>query len=132
MDPVKFRDCACPGNPHPNGDTVTYRERLPFDANVAALSAIVGGEGDPRANKAWSVYLHAGPLAWNLVDEEGNAVPLSDETLDALPFEDQFEIGDHADDIYGTVVLAPLVRRMRNSSKAGPTKPGSRRRTARS
>lgn len=132
MEPVKFRDCACPGNPHPNGDTVTFRERLPFSANIAALTAIAGGEGDAMANKAWGVYLHEGPIAWNLVDEEGLPVPLDDETLDALPFEDQFEIGDRADDLYGATVLAPLVRRMKTSSGNGLTTSGSRRRGTRS
>lgn len=129
MTPVRFRDCACPGTPHAEGDTVTFREALPFDANVAALAAIFSGEGDPVSSKAWSVYLHSGPLKWNLLDESGEPLPLTREALDALPFADQYEIADHGDTLYGKVVLAPLVRRMKSSSVNGRTTASSRRRT---
>lgn len=129
MDPARFRDCACPGTPHAEGDTITLRERLGFDANVAALSAIFSGDGEPVSSKAWAVYLHEGPIKWNLLDEHGEPVPLTREALDALPFEDQYEIADHGDTLYGTVVLAPLVRRMKSSSASGPTGASSRRRT---
>lgn len=127
MEPVRFRDCACPGTPHPNGDTVTFKPKLSFDENVAALSAIFAGDGPSNANKAWGIYLHAGPVAWNLLDEDGEPVPLTREALDALPFEDQFEIGDRADDIYGETVLTPFRRRMSESSSSGPTTGSSRR-----
>ena len=128
---VRFRDCACPGTPHPNGDTVTYHERLSFEANVAAVTAIFGGDGDANANTAFAVYLHHGPASWNLLDEEGLPVPLDREALDALDFADQWEIADHADDIYRDTVLAPLVRRTRASSATTPTAPTSPRRTRR-
>lgn len=127
MEPVRFRDCACPGTPHPDGDTVTFLERLPFDANVAALSAIFSGEGGANSNKAFSVYLHRGPVAWNLLDDQGQPLPLTVEALDALDFADQWEIADRADDLYGATVLAPLRRRMSASSKNGRTSGGSRR-----
>lgn len=129
MEPVRFRDCACPGTPHPNGDTVTFKPKLSFDENVAAIAAIFGGEGPSASSKAWGVYLRAGPIAWNLVDEELEPVPLTREALEALPFEDQFEIGDLADDVYGETVLAPFLRRMRTSSESGPTTGSSRRRS---
>lgn len=132
MEPVVFRECACPRTPHPNGDTVTFKPKLTFDENVAALSAIFSGDGVGNANKAWGVYLHAGPVAWNLVDEEGKPLELNRENIDALPFEDQFEIGDRADDIYGAVVLAPLVRRTSSLSKNGSTSAGSHRPARRS
>lgn len=126
--PVKFRDCACPGTPHPNGDTVTFRDQLSFAANASAVGMIFSGEGTPMSINAWSVYLFEGPTAWNLLDEDGEAVPLDRAALEALPFEDQYEIADKGDDVYGATVLAPLVRRMKASSKDGPTpKPTSRR-----
>jgi hypothetical protein len=132
MTPVRFRDCACPGTPHPNGDTVTFKPRLSFDENVAALSAIFSGDGVGNANKAWGVYLRHGVVAWNLLDDEGKPVPLTSEALEALPFEDQFEIGDRGDDVYAAVVLAPLRRRTNSSSESGPTTDGSPRPTKRS
>lgn len=131
MTPQKFRDCSCPNTPHPKGDTVTFHEKLPFEANVAALSAIFSGEGESHINKAWKVYLHDGPAAWNLVDAEGDPIPLTREALDELPFEDQWEIADRADDIYQGTVLAPLVRKMKQSSETGPIIDSPPRRTRR-
>jgi hypothetical protein len=131
MTPVRFRACACPGTPHPKGDTVTFHPQLPFEANVAAVSAIFSGDGDSNANKAWAVYLHNGPAAWNLVDAEGEPVPLTREAIDALPFADQWEIADKADDIYQGTVLSPLVRRMSEFSETSPTTESSPRRTKR-
>src|SRR5215212_452686 len=104
----RFRDCSCPGTPHPNGDTVTYPEKLSFDQNVAALNAIFGGEGEPNAQKAFRVYLHA-PVAWNVLDAEGDPVPFNREAIDALGFADQYEIADYGDTLYQGTVLDPLV-----------------------
>lgn len=120
----RFRDCACPGTPHPDGDTVTYPERLTFDQNVMAVSAIFEGDGGPHANKAFRVYLHS-PLAWNVVDADGKPVPLD---VDSLEFADQYEIADYGDTLYAGTVLAPLLRRTAALSKSGPTPAGSRRR----
>ena len=131
MDPVRFRDCRCPGSPHVKGDTVTFHERLPFHANVAAVAAIFNGDGEANVTKAWEVYLHEGPAAWNLIDEDGSPIPLTREALDALPFEDQWEIADRADDVYQGTVLAPLVQRMKASSATTSTEDSSPRRTTR-
>lgn len=125
MDPVRFRDCACPQTPHPDGDTVTYHERLSFDASTRALKAIIRGGGD--ASAAWEVYLFDGPESWNLVDSAGRPLALTHDALEALPFEDQYEIADHADTVFGEQVLAPLVRRMNLSSKPTRTPSTSRR-----
>ena len=119
---VKFRDCACPETPHPKGDTVTFRERLSFDAAARAVAAIYSGEGvHGMSQNAFSVYLHEGPVAWNLVDDKGAPVELTEQALDDLPFADQYEIADAADTIYAGTVLSPLVRRMSKSSAIGPT-----------
>ncbi len=133
MDPFRFRDCACPGTPHKEeGDTVTFRPRLSFPAGVKALRLIFAGDGDPAAANALPVYLVDGPEAWNLVDERGMPVPLTPEALEALPFADQYEIGDQGDTLYGGEVVAPLLRRMSKSSGTGPTTSSSRRRSPRS
>lgn len=122
-----FRDCACPGTPHQDGDIVTYRPKLSFDAAARAVGAIWGTEGEPSAQKGFDIYLHDGPLSWNLVDGEGNAVPLNDDALDALDFADQYEIADYGDTLYRDTVISPLQRRTKSSSKSGPTSAGSRR-----
>ncbi len=129
MEPVKFRDCTCPGTPHPDGDTITFKDRLTFEENVAAVTSIMTGDNIGIVSKAWGIYLHAGPIAWNVLDEQGRAVLLTREVLDGLSFDDQWEIADRADDIYGKVALAPLVRRTSVSSKNGQTSTGSPRRT---
>lgn len=137
MDPFRFRDCACANKPHDgkdgrdDGDTVTFRERLPFAAGVEAISLIFGGK-KPVAINAMDVYLFEGPESWNLLDGSGRAIELTREALEALPFEDQYEIADQGDTLYRDAVVAPLVRRTKGSSKTGPTSGTSRRRTPRS
>jgi hypothetical protein len=137
MTPFRFRDCACPGKPHDgkegrdDGDTVTFRPRLPFSSGVKALRLIFSDTETAAAN-ALPVYLTDGPEAWNLVDERGQPVPLTPEALEDLPFADQYEIGDQGDTLYGGEVVAPLLRRMSKSSETGPTTTSSRRRSPRS
>jgi hypothetical protein len=137
MSPFRFRDCACPGTPHDgkdghdDGDTVTFRDRLSFAAGVEAVRLIFAGSGDPSAMSAMPVYLREGPLAWNLVDARGEAVPLTADALEALPFADQYEIGDQGDTLYSADVIAPLLRRMKRSSATGPTTDTPRRRSRR-
>lgn len=123
----RFRDCACPGTPHDgkdgrdDGDTVTFRSRLSFAAGVRALRLIFSGDGDPAAANALPVYLTEGPEDWNLVDGGGRPVELTTEALEALPFADQYEIGDQGDTLYGGEVVAPLLRRMSKSSESSGT-----------
>lgn len=135
MDPHRFRDCACPGKPHDgkdghdDGDTVTFRARLPFASGVEALRLIFDPDKETHASHALPVYLRDGPEAWNLLDAKGEPVPLTREALEALPFADQYEIGDRGDTLYGGEVLAPLLRRMKKSSATGPTTNTRRRRS---
>lgn len=124
-EPFVFRDCACPGTPHPAGDTVTFREKLSFNANAAALLAV---SQNGQAQDALEVFLTEGLLAWNLIDEEGEAVPLSKAALLALDFTDQYAIANQGDSLYADTVLSPLVRKIARSSGTGPTT-GSPRRT---
>lgn len=128
MDPVRFRDCACPGTPHDEGDTVTFRPRLSFDASVDALKAILNDKPVGNSANAWRVYLFEGPESWNLVDDDGNPVPLDRDALEALDFADQYEIADRADSVFGSQVLSPLVRRMKTFSGNGRTGGRSRSR----
>lgn len=88
---------------------------------MAALSLIYSGEGEPVASKAWRVYFLEGPVSWNLLDADGDPVPLTREALEALDFADQFEIADRGDDIYRDTVLSPLVRKITALSRSGPT-----------
>lgn len=133
--PVRFRDCACPNTPHPEGDIAELRPYLDFPGGAEALRSIthivtVIEEGEEvQATQLipveqWPehlvpVYLRRGVVSWNVVDEDGRPVPL--EALADLRWEDAYELGDKADDLYGGQVLAPLVKRISTSSKAGRT-----------
>ena len=125
----RFRDCTCPGTPHPSGDTVTYLPRLPFDTAARVIGAISDRSGFPTAKNAFGIYLHETPVSWNVLDAEGDPVPLTEEAIDALDFADQFEIADYADTLYQDAVLAPLVRRTSKPSGTGPTSGSSKRRS---
>lgn len=129
----RFRDCACPDSPHPNGDTVTYAPRLSFDTSARVIGSIFnsGSGHEPNITNAFAIYLHEAPVAWNLLDEGGKAVPLNAEALDALPFPDQYDIADYADSLYRDDLLTPLLKRRSEPSGTTPTtgssKPRSRR-----
>jgi hypothetical protein len=38
--PVRFRDCSCPGTPHPDGDVAELRPYLDFAGGAEALAAV--------------------------------------------------------------------------------------------
>ena len=138
----RFRDCACPGTPHPNGDTVTYPRRLPFEVLARVIGAIYDSDHKPNIRNAFDIYLYEAPVSWNVLDEDGDPVPLTREALEELDFADQYEIADYADTLYRDTVLSPLVRRMSKLSETGltddssetpsPSSPGPRGRRGRS
>ena len=137
--PVRFRDCTCPDTPHPDGDVAELRPYLDYPGGAEALAAIrramdettAAAEADPTldadamrtalmAEYAVPVFIRRGVVAWNVVDDDG-PVPVTRAALDALRWEDAYELGDRADDIYGGQVLAPLVKRISTSSSNGRT-----------
>jgi len=132
--PVRFRDCSCPGTPHPDGDVAELRPFLDYPGGAEALAAIqkAGDDTDRFAELLGPVFIRRGVVSWNLLDAEGEPVPVTREALDGLRWEDAYELADRADDIYGAQVLAPLVRRMSNSSKNGRTSGSTRPRAKRS
>lgn len=131
--PVRFRDCSCPGTPHPDGDIAELRPYLDYPGGAEALAAI-GALGDDVARFAevlGPIFIRRGVVEWNVVDEDG-PVPVTREALEALRWEDAYELADRADDLYGGQVLAPLVKRMNGSSKAGRTGASTRQPARRS
>ena len=120
--PVRFRDCSCPGNPHPDGDIAELRPFLDYAGGAEALAAI-GSLGDDTSRFAellGPIFIRRGVVSWNLVDEDGEPVPLHP-ALEELRWEDAYELADKADDLYGGQVLAPLVKRMSALTKATRT-----------
>lgn len=125
--PVRFRDCTCPGTPHTgrdgadDGDIVVLRPALGFAAGAEALRAMIESDGDLNriAELVGPVYLRVGPQAWNVLADSGPA-PLS--AVADLPYSDAYPIVEAADSLYSEVVMAPLLKRM--SGLSGPTSNG--------
>jgi hypothetical protein len=126
--PVRFRDCSCPGTPHPDGDVAELRPFLDYAGGAEALAAIQSVADDTArfAEVLGPVFIRRGVVGWNLLDDDGDPVPVTREALDALRWEDAYELADKADDLYGGQVLAPLVKRMSASSKNGRTSASTR------
>ncbi len=136
---VRFRDCTCPETPHSgpspewgdlDGDVVELRPFLDLSGGAEALratrSAIAAAGNDVEkatefmAEYVGPVYVRRGVLRWNVVDENG-PVACTPEAIAALPWVEAYEIADRADDLYGGSVLAPLVKRIVDSSAIGST-----------
>lgn len=132
--PVRFRDCTCPGTPHDEGDIAYLRPYLDYPGGAEALASVTNVAEDGSTSLAdvgeWPerigpVFIRRGVVEWNVVDENG-PVPVTREALEALRWEDAYELADRADDLYGGQVLAPLLRRMPTSSRAGRTNGSTR------
>jgi hypothetical protein len=128
--PVRFRDCSCPGSPHPEGDVAELRPYLDYPGGAEALAAIASVADDPDrfAEVLGPIFIRRGVVGWNVLDAEGDPVPVTREALDALRWEDAYELADRADDLYGGQVLAPLVKRMAKPSPTGRTGASTRTR----
>jgi hypothetical protein len=134
--PVRFRDCTCPGTPHPDGDIAELRPFLDYPGGAEALASVTiindDGTSSFRPTVDWPqhigpVYIRRGVVAWNVVDEDGDPVPVTPEALDGLRWEEAYELADRADDLYGGQVLAPLAKRVSELTKVGRTNGSTRR-----
>jgi hypothetical protein len=120
---VRFRDCSCPGSPHPDGDVAYLRPYLDYPGGAEALAALRAIADKPSrvAEVLGPIFIRRGVVSWNVVDEDGDPVPVTSEALDELRWEDAYELADRADDLYGGQVLAPLVKKTNESMKTGRT-----------
>lgn len=128
--PVVIGPCECPGEPHDDGDVVYLSPVLSAPGGMAAQGAIEAADGGRDLVRLqellWRVYRDHGITSWNLVDEDGEPVPLTSENLEqALPFGKGGRlVADKADDLYAQDVLTPFVERIERlkRSAAGMTK----------
>ena len=127
-------ECVCPVRSdgavrHPDGDTVTLRERLDFRSALTARNTVILiKQEDEQADAAailaalTEVYLLMGITSWTVVDARGKPVPVSRDAvrdlMDKHP-DAAMEIGDEADGLYSEAVITPLVARA--SSYSPPT-----------
>lgn len=127
--------CPCPGTPHPDGDDVYLRPKLGLAGGVALQSLFTGylreaSEGkhsvDMQELTGMLVegYLLNGIVGWTLVDDKGVPLPLDKDAVREQLLSDfvlSEKIGDVADDLYYTPVLAPLLSRLSDSLQTSPT-----------
>ena len=76
---VRLSRCYCPGEPHPDGDRFVLHAELPIPAGIAAITALaqVGASGDAAAALINALLLNGGISEWNLLDGEGNRLPIN-------------------------------------------------------
>lgn len=117
--------CPCPGSPHPDGDTVTLRDKPTFHMGTTAL----GWAGRqtvsdvPSTGEIMEVYLRDGIIDWTFVEEDGTPRALNNEGIDWLleDYELAFPIAEQAAELYTDRIFDPLVKRISNSSRTGLT-----------
>ncbi len=128
--------CPCPGTPHPDGDTVTLRERLDFRGALAVRNNIgiaraEAGEDLDTADVLAVLsegYLLHGITAWTLVGDDGKPVGVSRAAIRERILERTdlaYLLADAADDLYAEQVVLPLVARASMSSPPTPTGPST-------
>lgn len=145
MNFVRVRDCACPGAPHRepraypgidepvDGDLVFLSDKasLPLGLAIRAdrnrvMGRYAEGEIDKteisgELSSSWMVdYVKFGTTGWNLLDEIGDPVP-----FDRRVLVDDFELGnpvaERLDDLFGAIVIGPLLPKRRKPSQRGLT-----------
>lgn len=126
-------ECLCPPNAagearHPDGDTITLRERLDFRAAATVRNRLaVANEENLIEGEILAVlvetYLLLGITAWSVVDEKGKPVPPSRENIAEYlltNYDAATAVGNAADELYTKAVILPLLNRASSSSPPTP------------
>lgn len=123
--------CPCPGTPHPDGDTVTLRDRFGFrDARTIRneVGMLYGEDRPPSAALILATlsdgYVRAGIERWTLVDAKGEALAITPDTVDEFLAANPLaadELADKADELYSAAVVGPLAMRAARSLPPSPT-----------
>jgi hypothetical protein len=126
MTLVRFRDCACPGMPHPEtGDVVYLADKLPLPGVMAFYFSVStwpdSASVADRVGWMAEIFVRHGVTGWNLLDEGGSARPLDVEELIADGAE-SYAIGEKASELYQERIFKrPLVSAASTSSPPTPT-----------
>lgn len=126
--------CPCPlndtGTPHPDGDTVTLRDRLDHRdvRTIRQAMSLINGDDEAvltaqRLATCVEFYMLLGVASWTFVDEKGKPVPVSHKAIRERLFEaeDVESVSVIAEGRYNPVVLLPLVLGASRSSPPTPT-----------
>lgn len=128
--------CPCPGTPHPDGDTVTLRDKPTLMMGTTALgwAGQQASDGAPSTGHISEVYLTDGILSWTFVEEDGSPKPVNDETLRWLldDYALAYPVAEKAAEVYTDIIFAPLLAQISNSSRTGRTGASTSRSSRRS
>lgn len=120
--------CPCVGTPHPDGDTVTLRDKPTLHMGTTAFSwtNIQVRSKAPTEGEIAELYLTDGISDWTFLLEDGERRPLNDENLRWFldDFELSYPVANAAADLYTEAIYRPLLASVKKVSK--PTK-GARR-----
>lgn len=128
-------ECICPptagGEKRHERDRIDLRPTLGFsDVNTIRMALGVMYTDDPDAGLADVLgvlqerYVLHGIESWTLVDEHGDAVPVTKATIRERLLTHHAvatQVADVADDLYREAVTLPLLLRAVSSSQPGPT-----------
>lgn len=115
--------CSCPGTPHET-DSVSLLDKISVPMAVAALEAVPAGTRLVDVSAfVTPVYMRFGIVDWTFTDENGEALPVTPENIEArLTWANgAFEVADAAAELYTAELLAPLARRLRGLSPTTST-----------
>ena len=137
--PVPVR-CPCPGTPHEDGDTVFLAPHIGFRAGLEAEATMVrvwtnldtSGKVPTQTEASLKVeaalreiYVVGGVKAWTFVDEAGESIEVSEDSIAEILLSDfslARPVGDKADELYTASVLDPLLARLSKSSRTTRTR----------
>jgi hypothetical protein len=122
-------ECLCPGAAHPDGDTITLRERLDFQGATGVRQVLfLVAQDDPSATDAQYAaalaehYLLYGIESWTLVDADRKPIPVTKRAIReyvlSRPVEVR-ELSDEAQSRFYPQVLATHVDRQLDISADG-------------
>lgn len=129
-------DCICPpkeeGPRHPDGDTVTLKDKLTFHEATTITKSVTFLDSDDEDSRAAEIlatlsefYIIVGVSAWTLRDEKNKPVPVNRPTVRAMLLErlddNTAAVVEAAEILYREVILLPLLRRGSRSSQPTPT-----------
>jgi hypothetical protein len=128
-------DCLCPRKGdivrHPNGDTVTLRDRLDFHAATSirhSIALLYSEDSETGGGEILALltehYMLFGVARWSLVDEKGKPIEVTKPAIRAHLFgvpDAAMTVGDAADELYAEQVMLPLMARAAKSSLPSPT-----------
>lgn len=128
--PVEVGACRCVGTPHPDGDIVFLASHLSLRGGFVAERTMIAlsGAGKDRLEVEAGlieVYVRFGVSAWNLLDAEGDPIPVNEDTIRSEILSDFARarpLADAADGLYTSAILDPLVARLSKSSRATQTR----------